>query len=194
VNRYDRRRDGKKLSNKDWVHPHDVDARIGRDKKGITRMLYKVVHVVDLETNALIGVRIAPGDDGDAESPTDYVIETEMSAAEATDSEEMDLPIKTLTTDMGYRPAREVSAHYHEYGIMPNIPDPILNRNIAKMTEEERTAHGQSKQFVQSPEGKQLQKKRTEYIERSFAHSLESGGGRTDNTSRSGEDQQTISC
>jgi transposase len=178
VNRYDRKRKGKKLSNDEWEHPHDPDARIGRDKKGATRMLYKVEHVVDLDTNALIGVRILPGEEGDAEHPTDHVLDAEMRAAEMIDPEEMDLPVETVTGDRGYHSKREVHKMYAEYGIMPNIPDPILNRNMGKLSEEERASLETAARYTKSAEGKQLQKKRAEFVERSFAHTLESGGMR----------------
>jgi len=178
VNRYDRKRKGKKLSNNDWEHPHDPDARIGRDKKGSTRMLYKAEHIVDLETNAIIGARILPGDEGDAEHPSDHLLESEMRTAAAVDSEEPDLPVKTLTGDMGYHSSREVHALQSEYGIIANIPDPILKRNLEKLTEEERESLEASRAYTKSEEGRKLQRKRAEYIERSFAHTLESGGMR----------------
>jgi transposase len=178
VNRFDRKRKGKKLSNDEWEHPHDPDARIGRDKKGSTRMLYKVEHIVDLDTNALIGVRILPGDEGDAEHPTDHVLDAEMQAAEKIDPEEMDLPVETVTGDMGYHSRREVHKMCAEYGIMPNIPDPVLNRNMEKLNEEEKASLETAAQYTKSEKGRALQKKRAEFVERSFAHTLESGGMR----------------
>ncbi len=54
VSTFDRKRTGRKTSNKDWQNPHDPDAKVGLDKKGATRMLYKPEHVVDLETGAIV--------------------------------------------------------------------------------------------------------------------------------------------
>src|SRR5690606_2033881 len=49
VRRFDKHRKGRKTSNDEWKNPHDEDARVGRTKRGETRMLYKNEHVVDLE-------------------------------------------------------------------------------------------------------------------------------------------------
>jgi hypothetical protein len=35
------------VSNKDWQHPHDPDARITKMKDGRTRLAHKVEHAVD---------------------------------------------------------------------------------------------------------------------------------------------------
>ena len=178
VNRFDRNRKGKKLSNDDWEHPHDPDAKVGRDKKGATRMLYHVEHIIDLETNALATrPGIFPGDEADSEHPTDHLIDAEMRAAEGIGDEEMDLPIKIVTADMGYHSAREVAA-LAEYGIMANIPDPTKNRNMDKLKKDVRAYLEASHAFTKSDEGKKWLRKRAEMVERSFAHTLESGGMR----------------
>jgi hypothetical protein len=59
-----------------------------------------------------------------------------------------------------------------------NIPEPKKDRNLDKLTEEEREAILSSRAFVQSAEGKALLKKRGMHIERSFAHILDCGGMR----------------
>ena len=48
--RLDRKRKGKKLSNKDWTSPTDPDAKIARMKDGTTHLAYKPEHAVDLDT------------------------------------------------------------------------------------------------------------------------------------------------
>src|SRR5437870_10034888 len=53
VSVFDRKRPGRKTSNADWQNPHDPEAKVGPDKKGVTRMIYKPEHVVDLETGAV---------------------------------------------------------------------------------------------------------------------------------------------
>ena len=77
-------------------------------------------------------------DEGDAEHPSDHFLEAQMRAAEAINPEETDLPIETVTGDRGYYSRREVHTLHAEYGIIPNIPDPILNRNIEKLSAEEQ--------------------------------------------------------
>src|SRR4029077_11241741 len=53
--RMDRKRK-KKLSNTEWVHPHDPQARITKLKDGRTRLGYKDEQTVDLDTGAVVAV------------------------------------------------------------------------------------------------------------------------------------------
>ena len=48
VRQFDRKREGRKTSNRDWVNPHDPEAKVGRTKEGATDMIYKPGHVSDL--------------------------------------------------------------------------------------------------------------------------------------------------
>src|SRR5690606_20265100 len=41
VRRFDKHRKDRKTLNDEWKNPHDEDARVGRTKRGETRMLYK---------------------------------------------------------------------------------------------------------------------------------------------------------
>ena len=68
VSAFDRKRPGRTSSNDDWENPRDPDAKVGRDKKGVTRMLYKPEHLVDLDTGAIVDVEINLGDLTDAKS------------------------------------------------------------------------------------------------------------------------------
>jgi transposase len=65
--RFDRKRK-KSLSNRDWVNPHDPEARITKMKDGRTHLPYKAEQVVDLDTGAVVALGIQPGDQGDTES------------------------------------------------------------------------------------------------------------------------------
>ena len=51
--RFDRKRK-KKTSNREWVNPHDPDAKITKMKDGRTRLGHKVEEAVDLETGAVL--------------------------------------------------------------------------------------------------------------------------------------------
>src|SRR5271165_4290309 len=62
--RFDRKRKNK-ASNKDWVNPHDRDARITKMKDGRTHLAHKAEHAVDLETGAVLAVTLQPADQGD---------------------------------------------------------------------------------------------------------------------------------
>ena len=63
--RLDRRRQGKRLSNRDWTSPTDPEARIAKMKDGRTRLGYKPEHAVDLATGAIVAAEIHRADRGD---------------------------------------------------------------------------------------------------------------------------------
>src|SRR5664280_1410746 len=50
LQRLDRNRPGKKVSNRSWKSKTDKDARIARMKNGSTRMAYKAEHAVDVDS------------------------------------------------------------------------------------------------------------------------------------------------
>jgi len=83
VRRFDRKRPGKKLSNAEWRNPHDPDAKIGRTKRGDTRMVHKSEHVVDLDTGAIVDADVRPGDEGDTEALTDRLLAAEARMNES---------------------------------------------------------------------------------------------------------------
>ena len=65
VRQFDRKREGRTTSNRDWVNPHDPEVKIGRTKDGATDMIYKPEHVSDLESGAIVEVEVRPGDAAD---------------------------------------------------------------------------------------------------------------------------------
>jgi len=80
--RLDRKRK-KKGSNRDWVNPHDPDARITKMKDGRTHLAHKAEHAVDLDTGAVVAVVLAPADEGDTSTIRETVPEAGMNIAEA---------------------------------------------------------------------------------------------------------------
>jgi transposase len=48
VRRFDKKREGRTTSNREWVNPHDPDAKVGMTKHGACDMIYKPEHVTDL--------------------------------------------------------------------------------------------------------------------------------------------------
>ncbi|MFQ5467917.1 MAG: transposase, partial [Kiloniellaceae bacterium] len=63
--RLDRKREGKKLSNRDWVSKSDPEAKIAKMKDGTTHLAYKPEHAVDLDTGAVVAAELHPADEGD---------------------------------------------------------------------------------------------------------------------------------
>ena len=79
--RFDRKRK-KSLSNRDWVNPHDREARITKMKDGRTHLAYKAEHAVDLETGAIVALTVQPADRGDTASLPATLVEAGFSVAE----------------------------------------------------------------------------------------------------------------
>src|SRR5258708_30487680 len=46
----------KRMSNQEWVNPHDPEAEITRMKDGCTHLAYKAEQAVDLQTGAIVAV------------------------------------------------------------------------------------------------------------------------------------------
>jgi len=70
--RHDRKRKGKKTSNKEWESETDEDARIARMKNGTTRLAHKAEHVVEVSLlNAVARIEAATGNEKAPQVVTD---------------------------------------------------------------------------------------------------------------------------
>ena len=196
VRRFDRSRKGKKTSNKDWKSTTDSGARIAKLKDSRTRMAYKPEHVVDLETGAIVGVTVHPADRSD----TDTVEETLEGAwrnlqrlrdAAPAKSPNKDTegkesagdpvtPKTTVVADKGYHKAT-VLRRLKEKGYGTYIPE-RLQKGYRRWTDkggrQTAAAFYENRARVRRKKGKALQRKRGEFIERTFAHICETGGAR----------------
>src|SRR3990172_5665752 len=65
-----------------------------------------------------------------------------------------------------------------EAGIRTAVPDPVRNRRMEKLTEEERRALRSAKRTTRSQSGRALMRQRGELCERTFVHVLDYGGAR----------------
>src|SRR3981189_2055999 len=79
--RFDRKRKNK-ASNKDWVNPHERDARITKMKDGRTHLAHKAEHAVDLESGAVLAVTLQPADQGDTTSMVETLAEAGGNVAD----------------------------------------------------------------------------------------------------------------
>src|ERR1700732_1477454 len=79
--RFDRTRKNK-ASNKDWVNPHDADARITKMKDGRTHLAHKAEHAVDLKTGAVLAVTLQEADQGDTATVMETLIQAGENVAE----------------------------------------------------------------------------------------------------------------
>jgi len=181
VSTFDRKRQGRTTSNDDWQNPHDPDAKVGPDKKGVTRMIYKPEHVpehvVDLETGAILDVDLKPGDEADGEELTTKVREAKERMNEATGEPPGVARVKTVVGDMGYC-VLEALVALQTAQIRTAIPDPVANRRAERLPDDQRQALRTAQQTRRSRTGRWLMRHRGEFAERSFVHVLDYGGAR----------------
>jgi transposase len=174
VRRFDKGRKGKKVSNKEWESPTDADSRIARMKDGTTHLAYKAEHTVDLDSEFVLGASVHTADRADAATLVDSVLQAQINLAQAGS----DRQIEEAVADKGYHKA-ETLAECEQWNTRTYIPEP--KRQAYQWNDKPaawRKATEANRRRVQGARSKRLQKKRSELVERSFAHVCETGGGR----------------
>jgi transposase len=176
VRQFDRKRP-KKMSNQEWENPDDPDAKIGPKKDGATDMIYKPQTVVDLDTGAIVGAEVLPGNQADNQEVATAILEAQQNINAARGEDPDQLTVETATGDKGYYALGELQALQRE-AIKTVICDPVRNRRIDKLEPDEQQAVTAAARSVSSNYGKELLSKRGQHIERGFAHILDCGGMR----------------
>jgi len=177
VRRFDRNRKGRKTSNDTWWKPHDPDAKIGRTKRGSTRMVYKPEHVVDLETGAIVDADVRPGNEHDTADLTEKVLEVEARVNEVMEDDKNAERVELVAADKGYFKLEEICV-LQGVGIDTAISDPQRKRRTNRLSEEDRAALEAAQAVVTSEPGRGWMRKRSELVERGFQHVLDCGGAR----------------
>jgi hypothetical protein len=176
LRRYDRKRKDKKVSNDQWHNPHDPEARITKMKDGRTHLAYKAEHVVDLKTAVILAAEVYAADEAD----TATLVPSLQQAQANVDATESGRTIEKAAADKGYH-AADTLVECQELdllGVKTYIPEPALRRRWTDKTEEQKAAVLGNRARTQRAYGKRLQRKRSELVERSFAHVCDTGGGR----------------
>ncbi len=176
VRKFDRKRP-KKMSNQEWKNPHDPDAKIGPKKDGATDMIYKPETVVDLDTGTITSAQILLGDQTDAQDASTRLLEPQKTINQVRGDQEDLLTIKTVTADKGYYDIGEAKILQSE-GIKTVISDPVANRRLDKLGEEDLAVVKAARRSAKSKYGKSLLRRRGMHLERPFAHILDCGGMR----------------
>jgi len=172
----------KKVSNDDWEHPHDPDAKVTKMKDRRTHLAHKVEHTVDLDTQAIVAVSLADASEGDTSSLPWSLLraETNLSAV-ATDPQAQrklhDRPLTEVVADKGYH-SNEVLVDLIGSDIRSHVSEPDRGRRHWKDKEEAQAAVYANRRRLRSSRGQRLQKRRAELVERSFAHVYDTGGMR----------------
>jgi transposase len=177
LRRFDRQRKNKRVSNEEWVSSTDSESRIARMKDGRTHLAYKAEHVVDLETEAVLAASIRPADEADVDTMVDSVMEAQTNLSEAG----IKVEIEEVVADKGYH-ATDTLELADSLAIRSYIPERKQKgngkRNWQGVAEEKRQAVLGNRRRTRGARSKRLQRKRSELVERSFAHICETGGAR----------------
>src|SRR5437868_13264784 len=129
--RIDRTRKNK-ASNKDWVNPHERDARIAKMKNGSTHLAHKAEHAVDMETGAVLAVTLQEADQGDTATVMETLLQAGENVAELTVTEAEKAPeekpqmhlqgVVAVVTDKGYH-SGEVLVDVKDMEVRTYIPE-----------------------------------------------------------------------
>jgi transposase len=191
--RLDRKRKGKKTSNREWVSRTDQDARIAKLKDGRTRLAYKPEHVVDLETGAIVAAVVHGADAADPASLEASLTQAESNLQtvrsgdpEAPTPQDDDTPIRgsqprgKVVADKGYHKAtllrRLKTQRYRTY--IPERRQAGRRRWTDKGGTPTAVVFHQNRARGLRPLGKRYHRWRSERVERTFAHICETGGAR----------------
>lgn len=175
LRRFDKQRKDKRVSNEEWASATDPDSRIAKMKDGTTHLAYKAEHVVDLKTELVLAASIRPADEGDADTMVDSVVEARVNLSEAG----IDAEIEEAVADKGYH-ATDTIELAESLGVRTYIPERKMKgkRNWRDVPEEKRRAVLNNRRRVRGARSKRLQRRRSELVERSFAHVCDTGGAR----------------
>ncbi len=172
----------KKGSNADWKSPTDPDARIAKMKDGSTHLAHCTEHAVDMKTGAIIAATIQDASVGD----TTTIYNTLARAFEAlvtvlTNPETVDLVSDDVATeiiaDKGYH-SNDTMETIAGIGCRSYISEPNRGKRRWAGKEDARDATYNNRSRMRREKGKALMRRRGELIERSFAHTMESGAMR----------------
>jgi transposase len=175
LRRFDKKRKGKKTSNKDWKSSTDPSSRVTKMKDGRTHLAYKAEHAVDLDSEVIVGAVIHRADDGD----TDTVAVTIELSRENLQRSGSASQIEEVVLDKGYHKGETIQQLEEQYGVRPYAAEPARGRRKWRdKPEGQQRAVYNNRRRIRGRRGRRLGRLRSERAERTFAHVCETGGGR----------------
>jgi len=175
--RIDRKRK-KKGSNKDWTSPTDPDAKITKMKDGRTHLAHKAEHAVDLDTGAIVAVTIQGADQGDTATLPETLAEAVEQLNQVTDADGEPVAVADeVVADKGCH-SRAVILELSTHGFRTYISEPDRGAQSWIDQEEARDAVYGNRRRIHGDRGQRLLRRRGERVERSFAHTYDTGGMR----------------
>jgi transposase len=165
----------KKGSNDDWQHPQDPDAAITKMKDGRTYLAHKAKHAIDLACGAIVAVTGQRADAGD----TQTIQDTSVAAAEQLEATVglTGATVLEVVSDKGYH-SNDVLTDFAALGVRAHISEPQRGRrNWTNRASATRAVYA-NRRRIRGARGHALRRRRSESLERSFAHTYETGGMR----------------
>jgi transposase len=175
VRRFDRKRK-KKTSNKEWKSATDADSRVMKMKDGRTHLAYKAEHAVDLDSGLIVAPVVYRGDDSDFET-LPVTVEIAREQLKTADSPHQ---VEEVVDDKGYHKAETIQTLSEVQHVRTYIAEPKHNRRRRwddKAPGQQQAVYA-NRRRIRGKRGRQLGRLRSEKVERSFAHTCETGGGR----------------
>jgi transposase len=175
VRRFDRKRK-KKTSNKDWKSSSDPDSRVAKMKDGRTHLAYKAEHAVDVESGLIVAPVIYRADDADPET-LPVTVELAREQLQAAGSP---YAVDEAVGDKGYHKAETLQTLAEVQHVRAYIAEPKQTRRRRWHDKEpgQQAAVYANRRRIRDTRGRRLGRWRSEKVERSFAHTCETGGGR----------------
>lgn len=175
--RLDRKRK-KKGSNDEWTSPSDPDAKIAKMKDGRTHLAHKAEHAVDLDTGAIVAVTIQGANEGDTHTLPDTLAEAVEQLDQVTDADGPPVGLADeVVADKGCH-SRAVVLELSTNGFRTYISEPDRGGQSWIDQAEARDAVYANRRRIRGERGKGLLRCRGERVERSFAHTYDTGGMR----------------
>lgn len=176
LQKFDKSRKNKRVSNEEWVSETDPDSRIAKMKDGTTHLAYKAEHVVDLETEIIVAAEIYHADQSDQHTLEDSLNAAQTQQREAGSAQH----IQDVVADKGYHANAQLTTLREHTPYRTYIPEPqsLHNRTWTDKPPEQQQAVYANRRRTRGARGRQLQRQRSEKTERTFAHVCETGGAR----------------
>jgi len=175
LRRYDKKRKKKGVSNKDWVSGSDPESRIMRMKTGRTHLAYKAEHALDLDSELVLAAEIYAGDVADGDSMSSTARQAKKAVRRVLGRN----GLRDMVADKGYHKTASL-ADLTRQGLRSYVPErnDVWERVWVGKPRSHKRAVYANRRRVRGARNKRLQRRRTEVLERSFAHACETGGGR----------------
>ena len=182
--RIDRKRKHK-ASNDDWHNPHDPDAKITKMKDGSTHLAHKDEQAVDMgegAVGAVLAVTVQEADAGDTTTWRNTLEEAFTNLNELRDDPITAAQVNAqgvaeTVQDKGYH-SNETMVDLKEIGVRTYVAEPERGRRDWEDKQVQRQAVYANRRRIRGVRGRRLMRKRGELVERSFAHTLETGAMR----------------